>query len=135
MPSEGHEAPIELFRTAPALVATLLHDGLGLRLHARCSLQVTSGDFTNLPQHRPDLAVSFVGARGNTVLVVVVELQLGVKRDKSFAWPLYAAALRARHHAPAVVLVVAPRASVARWARQPIDLEGGNVFRPLVIGP
>jgi hypothetical protein len=33
------------------------------------------------------------------------------------------------------VLVFTPRRELVRWASRPIDLGGGNVFTPLVIGP
>jgi hypothetical protein len=50
--------------------------------------------------------------------------------------PLYAAALHARLRCQACLVVVAPDAGVARWARAPIDtLQPGSPFTPLVIEP
>jgi hypothetical protein len=36
---------------------------------------------------------------------------------------------------PVCVLVFTPHRELVRWASRPIELGGGNVFTPLVIGP
>jgi hypothetical protein len=71
------------------------------------------------------------------VLGIVVEVQLGVDEGKRYSWPVYAMAVRAKHRCPACVLVVAPDARVARWARRPIDVgpPEGSAFTPIVVGP
>ena len=135
MPSPSHEAPIDLFRRRPALLARLLREQLGVEVPAYRSVSVVPGEFTNLPQYRPDLPVTFTDGRGRVTFAVALELQQRRDPDKPFRWPLYAAVLRAHHRCPAAVVVVTPRTSVARWARQPLEDAPGCVFRPLVIGP
>jgi hypothetical protein len=43
--------------------------------------------------------------------------------------------LRSRLEVPVSVLVVTADDATARWAAQSLELGGGNVFRPLVLGP
>lgn len=64
---------------------------------------------------------------------IVVEVQLTRKPRKRFAWPLYAALLRARFEIPVTVLVLTVNEATARWAANPIATGGGNTFTPLVI--
>src|SRR4051812_10542625 len=54
---------------------------------------------------------------------------------KRYAWPVYAVGLRARMRCPVCILVFTAQEAVVRWAASPIELGGGNVFTPLVIGP
>ena len=61
--------------------------------------------------------------------------QLRPKKHKRCTWPLYAVGARARERCPFVVLVVTPSAATAKWAARPIELGGGNQYRPLVVGP
>jgi hypothetical protein len=72
---------------------------------------------------------------GKPVLGIIVEVQLARDERKRFAWPVYAAVLRARMRCPVGVLVVTAQESMARWAATPIDLGCGNSFTPLSIGP
>ena len=69
------------------------------------------------------------------VFGVILEAQLQADRRKLYTWPFYAAAARARHECPFVVLVATPDAQVAAWAAQPIELGPGHVCRVLVLGP
>ncbi|TMQ21862.1 MAG: hypothetical protein E6J91_02105, partial [Deltaproteobacteria bacterium] len=76
-----------------------------------------------------------VVAKRTKLLGAIVEAQLRTEERKRYTWPHYATGARARHECPFLVLVIALDAAVARWARQPIDLGFGSVFRPHVIGP
>jgi hypothetical protein len=62
-------------------------------------------------------------------------VQRTTDEDKRVSWPAYAAVLRSRLKRKVCLLVVTTKESVARWARQPIELGGGNWYRPLVLGP
>jgi hypothetical protein len=84
-------------------------------------------------EYRADAVVVFT--RKRPVFGVIVEAQLDPDLEKRFSWPLYAVTARAREQCPFVVLVVTPHAATARWAARPIDLGGGNRYRPLVVGP
>src|SRR5690606_29754166 len=61
--------------------------------------------------------------------------QLRSDPAKRRSWPVYVSGAHARFRCPACVLVIAPRRSVAEWARTPIELGPGCSFTPLVIGP
>ncbi len=70
------------------------------------------------------------------VLAVVVEALTACESEKRFAWPFYAAALRAKLRCPTCVVVLTPDAIVERWARQSIHTgQPESSFRPLVVGP
>ena len=73
---------------------------------------------------------------GKPVFAIVIEAQLEPVERKRFTWPYYGAGLRASLGCPVYVLVVAPDAKVADWARCPIDTgQPGSPFIPLVLGP
>ena len=67
-------------------------------------------------------------------LAVVVEIQRQIDRGKQRSWPVYVAAARASLGCPVVLLVIAPEARVARWARGEIETgHPGFTLRPLVV--
>jgi hypothetical protein len=135
MPSQLHEALIELFRNRPALAAMLAHEALGVALPPFAEARIESADLTDLQpaSYRADLVVLLYN--GKPVFGIVVEIQLSVDREKLLSWPVYATTLRARMSCPVGLLVVAADESVARWASAPVDLGGGNRFTPWVVGP
>jgi len=67
--------------------------------------------------------------------VVVIEIQLALDRDKPRRWLTYHVAAEQRHVCEAVVLVVAPDARVAHWARKAHPVGPRGSFAPLVLGP
>ena len=69
------------------------------------------------------------------VFGVIVEAQLQPDPRKRFTWPVYAAAARARHECPFVVIVATPDPDTARWAAPPIELGPGSFYRVYVLGP
>ena len=87
----------------------------------------------------PELAADCllrVERNGQTVLVVIVEVQLSIDLQKTFSWPAYLIGARTRHRCDAMLAVIAPYASVANWARRPIEIGPNAGFvRPTVIGP
>jgi hypothetical protein len=135
VPSQLHEALLALFRNRPLLAPDLLRDALRVELPAYTEARVESADLTEVQpaEYRADLVVLLYD--GKPVLGIVVEAQLARDADKRFAWPVYAVGLRARMRCPVCLFVVSPHESVARWASKPIDLGGGNVFVPFVLGP
>jgi hypothetical protein len=135
MPSRTHEALLLLFRNRPALAAELLREALHHELPEYAEARIESADLSDVQpaEYRADLIVLLCAAR--PVLGIVVEVQLSTDEDKPYVWPVYAVGLRARMRCPACVLVVTSNEAVARWAEAPIELGGGNQFRPLVLGP
>lgn len=135
MPSQLHEALLLLFRNRPQLAAELLREALHVELPPYERATIESAELTDIQpaEYRADLVVSLRGRKA--ALGIVVEAQLQTNEDKRYSWPVYVANLRARLKCPVCLLVVTPREAVARWARRPIDLGGGNRFQPLVIGP
>lgn len=135
MPSQQHEAILELFRNRPALAPELLRDALNVPLPPYTEVRVDSADLTQIQptEYRADLVVLLVD--GQPVLGIVVEVQLARDERKHYVWPVYVATLRARLECPVVLLAVAPDEATARWAGRGVELGGGNVFRPFVLGP
>jgi hypothetical protein len=135
MPSQLHEALLLLFRNRPSLAPQLLRDALHFELPPFTEARIDSADLTEVKpaEYRADLVILLLD--GVPVHGIVVEAQLSSDSRKRFVWPVYAASLRARLELPVSLLIVAADEAVARWAAKPIDLGGGNVFRPLVLGP
>jgi hypothetical protein len=135
MPSQLHEALLLLFRNRPTLAPELMRDALHFELPAFTEARIDSADLTEVKpaEYHADLVVLLLD--GVPVYGIVIEVQLSRDQRKRFVWPVYASSLRARLKLPVSLLIVAPDEAVARWAAQPIDLGGGNVFRALVLAP
>ena len=134
MPSLEHDAAVDLFRRRPRLALELLRERLGVPVPAvrADGIAAAESDLTQLTpaEYRADLVLVA------DALVVVVEVQRARDDQKRDTWPEYIAGLRARQRRPVILLVVAPDAGVARWARRPIPLgHPGFVLTPLVLGP
>jgi len=134
VPSQLHETILDLFKAQPRLAPKLLREGLGFQVSSE-RVSVCSSDFGEArpAEYRADHVLLVEWEAG--ALGIIVEVQLSRDERKRYSWPYYAASLRARQSCPVIVLVVCPRRGVARWANEPIDLGGGNEFRPAVLGP
>ena len=137
MPSVLHEVIVSLFTDRPQLATELwaaarlnpplpLHDGIERG-------KVNLSQETTAAYEADEMAVLTVGATPQ--LVLIIEVQLKIDEGKTFSWPGYVTGARTRRRCEAVVMVITPRPAVARWARRPVHLGGGNWFTPTVIGP
>ena len=138
--SLNHEGVIALVRDRPAFAASLLREVLNVEVPHFTEARLTEATLHQLVpvEYYADAVVLFVDLIDNTnkpVLGMIFEVQLQPDARKRFTWPLYAVAARARHECPFIVTVVTADPATARWASQPIELGGGNVFRPRVVGP
>lgn len=135
MPSYLHELLLVLFRNQSTSATDLLR-GLEVQLPEHDEVRTDSSDISDLKpaEYRADL-VLFLERQSQSVLGIIVEVQLGCDEDKPFAWPAYIANLRARHRCPVCLLVITIEETVARWARRPIELGPGTRCKPWVIGP
>jgi len=135
MPSQLHEALLQLFRNRPTLAPELVRDALHLELPDYTEVRLDSADFTEIQptEYRADLVVLLL--RGEPVYGIIVEVQLSPDERKRFVWPAYAVNLRARLKCKVCLLVVTPDEAVARWAAKPIYIGGPNWYHPLVLGP
>lgn len=131
-----HEGLVELLRKRPEVAGELLRQLLHQEVPAFTEARITDSNFNNVfpAEFRSDLAIVFYDGE-TPVFSIIGEAQLDRKKDKRFAWPVYATTQRARCECPAIVLVVTPDAGVARWAAVPIALGGDSVFVPVVVGP
>ncbi|WP_437304833.1 hypothetical protein [Sorangium sp. So ce388] len=139
MPSVTHEALVELFKNRPRLAAEMLHDALGHPVPAFTAARVEASDLTEIvpSDRRADvIVVLLVGKKRRPAMAIVVEVQLGVDRDKPYAWPVYVTQTRARHRCPTRLLVVTTKRAMVRWCSRPIDTgHPGWTLKPLVLGP
>jgi hypothetical protein len=138
MPTLEHNGLVEMFRENPSLaphfLATLF--ALAVPPHATVGVVESSLDQMIPVEFRADLVLELRDAKGTVVLAIILEVQRDQDPDKSYAWPVYVSAVRAKKRSPAIALVVAPDAAVAAWAAQPIDLGlGCGTLRPVVLGP
>lgn len=136
-PSPEHEHLVELFRNRPVLAVELLRASGGPPLPPFGEASLASVDQTEVPPatRLADVVVQ-LRSGDETVAAIVVEVQLGRKERKRYTWPLYVASVRAELRCSTMLLVLAPRRSVARWAARPIAMGHPDwVFRPVVVGP
>ncbi|WP_437997976.1 hypothetical protein WMF26_46520 [Sorangium sp. So ce185] len=138
MPSVTHEVLVDLFKNRPRLAAEMLQDALGQPVPAFTEARVESSDLAEVvpSERRADAIVVLLASEQRPAMAIVVEVQLGVDRDKPYVWPVYVAQTRARHRCPTRLLVVTIDAAMARWSARPIDTgHPGWVLTPLVLGP
>ncbi|HUG72669.1 MAG TPA: hypothetical protein VMK82_04525 [Steroidobacteraceae bacterium] len=89
MPSQQHEALLELFRNRLTLAPELLRDALHVTLPAHTAVRIESADLTQVQptEYRADLVLLLVGDR--PVLGIIVEVQLAPDPRKDYVWPVY----------------------------------------------
>jgi hypothetical protein len=117
MPSFLHEALVEILRGHPELVLTLLRDPKRADLPAYDAVVADSADLGSAtPQELAADCVLRVLRNGQTVLVVVLEIQLAQDPNKLFSWPAYAVAARSRHRCDVALVVVTPYFDVVAMA-------------------
>jgi hypothetical protein len=134
MVSLKHEGLAKLVRDRPAFAADLLGGLLAVKVPPFSKAQLVDVTLNQVrpAEYRADAVVLFT--RKKPVFGAIVEVQLRPKKQKRFSWPLYAVGARARERCPFVVLAVTSSAATAKWAARPIELGGGNQYRPLVVG-
>ena len=138
MPTLEHQALVDMFREHPELAPRFLANLLKLAVPPHASATVAEASLDQLipTEFRADLVIDLRDASGALVLAIVLEVQRDEDPDKTYAWVLYVAAVRARRRCPAILLVVAPDPAVAKWAAKPIDLGIGlGSLQPVVLGP
>ena len=127
-----HESVLELIREHPLLLKTLLEEQ-GLELSFDELQLPAESDLGQLQptQHRADLVFVSSGKQA-----VIVEVQNRRDDQKQFTWPLYTASLHEREACETLLIVIATKRSVAKWARQTIpSFQPPMGFQPHVIGP
>ena len=135
MPSEDHQALVELFRSNPALARVLLALSGGIEIAAGEGRVVDSNLSVPPPlEWRPDLVITF--GTGKRQQAVLVEVQLSHDSTKAEVWPMYLTATRLRHHCQAFLLVIPSDAALADWCARKIETgQPGFDLRPIVVGP
>jgi hypothetical protein len=126
---------VDLFRVCGELAPALLDLCADLRF-AHDRVEQGPADLSQVvsTEYRADRVVLLHDHSNVAVAGVIVEVQLGIDRDKRGVWPVYVTALHAQYRCSVVLLVFAPDPVVARWARTPIALgHPGFDLAPLVI--
>jgi len=135
MPSQLHEALLQLFRNRPELAPELVRDALHQQLPNYTEVRIDSADLSEVQptEYRADLVVLLLD--GIPVFGIVVEVQLSTDDRKQYVWPVYVTNLRARLECPVGLLVVTADDACARWAARRIDIGVGRYIVPWVLGP
>ncbi|MFF5226935.1 hypothetical protein [Dactylosporangium sp. NPDC000521] len=137
MPTQLHETLIEMFRVRPVLAAEILDGQLHVPVPDFIEARLSPSDLTDVipTEYRADAVVTLNDER-ETVLAVVIEVQLRRDDRKLYSWPAYVATLYARLHCPVALLVLCPFQSVADWSAAPIAMgPPGSVVTPVSLGP
>ena len=133
-----HEAPLELCHRHPGLLPKLL-DLCGQPMPAATVAEPYPARFNQIAVEEWEADGAMVLWQGqDPVGAVVLEIQRQHDPDKRSSWPLYTAALHAKHRGllKTYLLVIATNRQTAQWAQQPIaTCQPHAPFRPLVLGP
>jgi hypothetical protein len=140
MPSQFHEALVELFRERPMLAAELVGSVFGVALPRDEGVEIVAASFGEVrpPEYSADLVLA-VGS-GEHRIAIILEVQLDAepidREAKRGAWLRYAVWQWADTRSPTYLVVVTPSRRVERWAGSPIAIgHPGFVLVPLVLGP
>ena len=135
MPSSQHEAPLELFRRRPIVVAALLRRA-GIKIPDGVTAMAGPADLSivTTKQSIGDNLTVLSDATGRAIRVTINEPQRRPEDSKSWSWPVYLTVARSRYKCAATLLVICYDKRTANWARQPIDTGHPDfVLRPVVI--
>ncbi len=137
MPSFLHEALLDILREHPGLVAELLRRTQAPALPEHDVVVVDSADLgAVIPRELAADCLLRFERGGQTILVVVLEVQLAVDLDKLYTWPAYLVGARLRHRCDGILVMITPDRKVADWARNPISIgPGAGYLHVHVIGP
>ncbi len=91
-----------------------------------------AGKLTAIGSQRPDLTLVLL-KESRSVFGIIVETLQGIDETKRYAWPAFAATVRARLRCPVCLLVFPTDDRLTEWAKEPIDLGGDNQFVPYVL--
>jgi hypothetical protein len=133
-----HQGIIAMFRENPSLAPHLIEKLFPVQLPPHASAKVVESTLDQMipVEFSADLVLELLDEQGEPVLLIVLEMQRAIDRDKEYSWPVYVAVARAPKRCQAIVLVVAPDEKVAAWASAKIDLGLGlGIIQPLVLGP
>jgi hypothetical protein len=135
MPSALHEALIDLVRQQPRFTADLLRQQMNVEVPPFTDARFAEATLNELVpvEYRADAVVLFEDPM--PVFGVVLEAQLQPDERKRFTWPVYVTAARARHRCPFILIVVTSDPATERWSGTAIEVGGGMIQRPYVIGP
>jgi hypothetical protein len=139
MVSSLHESVVFLVRDHPVLAAELLKSTSNIEVPTFADAELNDPSFTELrpTEYRSDAMVLFrdKAHHNKPVFGIVLEAQLRTDPRKRFTWPVYVVNARARHECPVVLVVVTTNLETEQWAQKTIELGGGMVYRPFVVGP
>ncbi|QFG25166.1 hypothetical protein [Actinomadura sp. WMMB 499] len=139
MVTAQHEAPIQIIRDNPDVVAQLLRAVCPVELPDDVLIRSISEEFTQIAPtaYRADNVVEVCeGGSSKPSIAIIAETQRDVDDGKRYSWPLYLTALHGKARCPCYLIVLCPRRTVADWARKSIAIgHPGFALAPLVIGP
>jgi hypothetical protein len=141
MPSLEHEAPLEVIRQQPDVVADLLRRVLPrLRLPASVTGTLGATDMSQVApaQYLADMVVVLSDEQtGKPVLAVVIEPQGRDRKTKKVSWPVYLTTAIKANKVPRAILVVIcwDRREAARCRRVIRTGHPGFDLYPIVVDP
>jgi hypothetical protein len=120
-PPSLHDAIIDLLKQCPELVLLGYEKSSGRALPEYDTIAFASE--TTLPTRQSALRADLVAVlrrKGKVVLVLVVEVQLRVDRDKPASFASYALSAYRTYEAPVVGVILTSSREVERWAEKPL---------------
>lgn len=125
-----HDALLLLLRSDPTLLPSLLRAFRpDIPLQGWEEASEALGEPQPLRRH-----ADLVLRHPDLPLILIVEVQNHIDRNKRRAWPHYVASAASRHDCDVLLVVITLDRAVAAWAEEPI-LSPNSVFQPFVLGP
>jgi len=134
LPTVEHEGLVAVCRNRKSLLPELLQM-LGTEVPAYSKVDIEDSNLTEIKPVELEVDVVSLLANEKPVLCIVGEVQRAIDTDKEYTWPAYAMLARKRYRCPVCLMVLATTKSVAKWARQAIDLGTVGTFQATVLGP
>ena len=95
-------------------------------------ISLGTGKLTAIGSQQPDFTLVLL-KEDRAVFGIIIETLRWVDETKRYAWPAFAATVRARLRCPVCVLVFPNDDRLTEWAKEPIELGGDNQFVPYVL--
>jgi hypothetical protein len=134
MSSYAHELVVMMVGKTPSMLRRLVGKRL-ISSSAKIRFLNSNATVSQVPPLGCDLCIElYRPGAAKPFLVLIVEVQLGLKKDKPFSWFAYQACQHYRTKAPAFLVVITNNRRIARWAAGPFR-SGQTTLRPIVLGP
>lgn len=138
MPSELHDTLVQLFRDQPVFIKQVINNDTRIAHEPFTHARLVSENATVLKstERRTDATIELFNEETVARLIVVLEVQLRIDKDKLRTWPTYVCRMHEDMDCPIVLVVICTDEKTAQWASRPIEIGPVNSqITPVALGP